>query len=78
MHEDDGDRRDALGPRCGERRPRGAQVERRLDSAVGAHPLRNLGHARIEHGRLLDLEREDFGPRLITDLQRFAEPLGDQ
>ena len=44
-------------------------------AAVGAHPLRHLGDARIEHRRLLDAAREDLGSRLIADLERVAEAL---
>ena len=55
MHEDDGDGVDALGARGFERGARGGKIERRLDRAVGAHALRHLGDAHIEHRRLLDL-----------------------
>ena len=75
MHEDDGDGGDALGPRRLERRPRRIAIERGLDGAIGAHALRHLGHAGIEHRGLLDLAREDLGPGLVADLERIAEPL---
>ena len=77
MHEDDGDRGYALAtcfPKRGDQR---GDVERRLDRAVGAHPLRHLDHARIQHRRLLDPPGEDLGPRLVADLERVAKSLAD-
>ena len=77
MHEDDGDRGDAVGARGAKRRDRRRMIERRLDAAVGAHALRHFGHARIEHRRLFDTAREDFRPCLVADLQRIAKALAD-
>ena len=73
MHEHDGDGRDAVGARGSKRRHRRRMIERRLDAAIGAHPLRHLGDAGIEHRRLLDAAGEDLGPRLVADLERIAE-----
>ena len=53
-------------------------IERRFDRPVGPHALRHLDHARIEHRWLLNLPREDLGPRLIADLERVAETLAHQ
>ena len=78
MHEDDGDGVDAVSAGGFERGARGGKVERRLHAAVGAHALRHLGDAHIEHRRLLDFAREDLWPRLIADLERVAEAFAHQ
>ena len=73
MHEHDRDRRDAVSARSSQRGHRRGMIERRLDRAIGMHPLRHLGNAGIEHRRFLDAAGEDLGPRLVADLQRIAE-----
>ena len=39
--------------------------------------LRHLDCARVKHRRLLDVPRENLGPRLVADLERVAEILAD-
>ena len=56
----------------------GVEIGLVLDRAVGAHALVDFGDALIEQFRLDDFERENFRPRLIADLERVAETLGDQ
>ena len=75
MHKDDGNGGDAFGPRRAERRPRRRAIERGLDAAIGAHALGHLDDARIEHRGFFDPPREDFGPRLVADLERVTEAL---
>ena len=73
MHEHDGHGIDAVVPGSGERIPQHAAIERRLDGAVGMDALGHLDHPRVKHRRLLDVAREDLGPRLVADLERVAE-----
>ena len=54
------------------------EIGRALDRAVGAHALVDLGDALVEHVRLDDVAGEDLRPRLVADLERVAETLGDQ
>ncbi len=49
-----------------------------LDRAVGAHAFFDLDHALVELFGKDDLLGEDVRARLVGDLQRVAEPLGDQ
>ena len=51
----------------------GVEVRRRLDRAVGEHALVDLDDAGIELLGLDDVARENFGPRLVADLQRVAK-----
>ena len=78
VHEHDRHRLDAVGFGRAEIALHGGEVGRFLHRAVGAHALVDFGHALIEHVGLDDLAREDFRPRLVADLERVAEPLGDQ
>lgn len=51
-------------------------VERRQHLALSRHPLAHFDHALMQQIRFHDVQREDLGPRLRTDLQRVAEALG--
>ena len=78
VHQNNGDRADAVGFGAFELAPRRCNIEFALDSAVGAHALVELDHALVQHVRLDDVLGEDFRPRLVTDAQRVAKTFGDQ
>src|SRR3984957_18978990 len=63
----------ALSARIGKRGPDAVRIGRRLDRAVGAHPLVDLDDAGIELLRLYDVLREYARARLVTDLERIAK-----
>jgi len=77
MHEHDGHGIDAIVPRVTESVAHDVGAERRLDGAVSTDTLRHLDHARVKHRRLLDVARENLGPRLVADLKRVAKSLAD-
>ena len=52
-------------------------VKRTLHRAIIAHALADLDHMAIGKVRLLDIEGKRFRARLIADLNRVAEPLGN-
>ena len=54
------------------------QVGLLFHGAVGTHPLVNFGDALVEHVGLDDVAGENFRARLIADLERVTETLGDQ
>ena len=54
------------------------EIGRALHRAVGAHALVDFGDALVEHVGLDDFARENLRPRLVADLERVAETLGDQ
>ena len=59
-------------------RAHGGEIGLALDRAVGAHALVDLGDALVEHVRLDDVAGKNLRPRLVADLERVAETLGDQ
>ena len=58
--------------------PHRGEVGLLLHRAVGAHALVHLDDALVEHLRLDDVAGEDLRPRLVADLERVAETLGDE
>ena len=78
MHEHDRHRGDTV--RLGRLKiaPHLAKIGRAFHRAVGAHTLAHFGDALIEHVRLDDVASENLRPRLVADLERVAEALGDQ
>ena len=78
VHEHDRHRVDAVGFGRIEIGAHGGKVGRALHRAVGAHALVDFRHAFIEHVGLDDLARKNLRPRLVTDLERVAETLGDE
>src|SRR4029079_2680852 len=77
MHEGDGDGLYTVGVSRLERRADRVEVELSFNHAVGPYAFRHFGHARVEHRRPLDAASEDFGARLIADLERVAESVAD-
>ena len=78
VHEDDGDRAEAICQSGGKHITDGSELGCFLHHAVGAHALVYLNHALVEHLRLDDVPGEDVGPCLVADLERVAKTLGDQ
>ena len=78
VHEHDRHRGDAVGLGRFEIAPHGGEIGRALDRAVGAHALVDLGDALVQHVGLDDVAGENLRPRLVADLERVAETLGDQ
>jgi hypothetical protein len=78
MHEDDGDRVDAVGPGLLDQRRHAGDVQRRFHPPIGPHAFLDLDHALVELLGKDDLLGKDVGTRLVGDLQRVAKPLGDQ
>src|SRR6188472_3459743 len=77
MHEGNGYGPDSSGVSRLERRADRVEVELSFNHDVGPYAFRHFGHARVEHRRLLDAAGEDFGARLIADLERVAESVAD-
>ena len=78
VHEHDRHRIDAVGLGRFEIGAHRGKIGRALHRAVGAHALVDFGDALVEHVGLDDLARENLRPRLVADLERVAEALGDQ
>ena len=78
MHEHDRHRIDAVGLGRFEIGAHRGKIGRALHRAVGAHALVDFGDALVQHVGLDDLARENLRPRLVADLERVAEALGDQ
>jgi len=73
VHEADRDRAQPGGMSLAECAPRAVLVEGPEHATFGAHPLVDLGDAREQHRRLLDLQAEEVRPVLIADAQRVGE-----
>ena len=73
VHEHDRDRVEALRAPLSQRHAHRLGVGRGLDGPVGQHALVDLDHARIKLFGLDDGLGEDFGARLVADLERVAE-----
>ncbi len=77
VHQDDRDGAEAGREGRLEAGPRLVAVERRLDRAVGAHPLLDLDDVAVELLGQHDVAREDVGAVLVADAQRVAQALRD-
>ncbi len=77
MHEDDGERTITVGLQTLEDAADLGFIGRRLNSAVGAHPLVDLLDARVEQLGEHDFLGEDIGARLVADPERIAETARD-
>jgi hypothetical protein len=78
MHEHDSHRLDAVRQRDGELGAHSGEIGLALHRAVGAHAFVDLDDALEQHLRLDDVFGEDLRPRLVADLERVAEALGDE
>ena len=78
MHQDDGERIEAIGAQCGESGPCRPLVELCQHRAVGADALGDLDDPGGQLFGQHDMTREDFGPRLIADPQCVAKPARDR
>ncbi len=76
MQEGDGGRGETVPRRVLQRPGQGRLVQRPHDLAVRAQAFGGLHDASVERFRLLDIEGEEVGPRLIADGQGVAETAG--
>ena len=73
VHEDNGGRVEAGGPRRFELRADSRGIRRALDKSIGVDAFVDFDDAGIKLFRLDDLLGEDFRARLIADFKRVAE-----
>ena len=73
VHEDDGQRAEAARLGCRQIAADRRKIGRPFDRSVAEHPLVDLDHVGIELLWLDDVERENFGARLIADFERVAK-----
>jgi hypothetical protein len=78
MHEDDGDRVDAVAAGLGDFVLDGVEIRHGFNQPVGAHPLVDLDDPLVNLLGQEDFLGKNVGPGLVGDLERVAETLGDQ
>ncbi len=76
MHEDDGDRLDAVRAGAFEVAAYRCQIGRRPHGAIGAHAFGDLDDTLEQHVGFDDVAGKDFWPCLVADLEGITESFG--
>ncbi len=77
MQESYGRRGEAVGDRPPQPLGQSLPVQGPDHLSRGVQPLVRLDHAGVQRRRLDDVQGEQLGPRLVADVERVGEPLGD-